>query len=574
MNQGEELIFRAERPAVDQPGPDLGETDHWKVLIVDDEEEVHQVTRLVLKDFRYAGKGLKFLSAFSALQAETLIQENPDTAVILLDVVMEENDSGLKLARYIRENLKNRFARIILRTGQPGQAPESQVIIDYDINDYRDKTEITAQRLLAVMVSALRTYRDMLTIEASRQGLEKIIEASADIFRVDSMEKFASGVLMQLVSLLGMKRDSPYVVTPSFAAISSGDDGFVIKAACGKYEPYIGRNVAELPEPDILQCMWEARRSGLGRACRNKSHVEYFESKTGSKSLIYFEEYLPLDDLEKKLVEIFFSNVSIGFDNIYLCKQAEDKASLAEAALRKAESSDKEVIHQVSQRAESLQLIASAVAHQLRNPMTIIGGYAKLLMAKPELTARYGRYFEGILTSAMRMERIVSAVNEFNSIHLGQRRNVAASGLLAQARAQARENTENLGKSVDWTEHVEPLVLSVDQGLMVKALYEVMVNAVEALAEQSGTVDLRAREAGDWIMLEVSDTGQGMSEVQQAFVLDPFYTTKPVGIGMGLTLAQRIVQEHGGRLSLQSRPGAGTTVSLLLPLTPENGHDG
>ncbi|WP_200889531.1 ATP-binding protein [Cohnella kolymensis] len=116
------------------------EEEKWKIVIVDDEHEVHHVTKMVLNDFEFDGKRLEFLSAYTEAEALRLIADNPDTAIILLDVVMDEDDSGLKIVKYIRQTLKYQSVRIILRTGQPGQAPEKLVITNYDINDYKEKT--------------------------------------------------------------------------------------------------------------------------------------------------------------------------------------------------------------------------------------------------------------------------------------------------------------------------------------------------------------------------------------------------------------------------------------------------
>jgi CheY-like chemotaxis protein len=114
------------------------------VIIIDDEPEVHAVTKLALSDFSFQDKSLEFYSAYSGEDGKRLILEHPDAAIVLLDVVMETDDAGLKVAKYIREEAHNHKVRIILRTGQPGQAPERQVILDYDINDYKSKTELTA----------------------------------------------------------------------------------------------------------------------------------------------------------------------------------------------------------------------------------------------------------------------------------------------------------------------------------------------------------------------------------------------------------------------------------------------
>ncbi len=136
-------------------------TDAWKVMIVDDDIYVHQATYLALDNFTFEGKSLKLISAFSGVEAQQLMQDNPDTAFILLDVVMETQDAGLKVVQYIREVLKNQLVRIILRTAQAGQAPETSVILNYDINDYKTKLELTQQKLITTTIVALRSYRQI-----------------------------------------------------------------------------------------------------------------------------------------------------------------------------------------------------------------------------------------------------------------------------------------------------------------------------------------------------------------------------------------------------------------------------
>jgi signal transduction histidine kinase len=150
--------------------------DVWKVMIIDDDESVHQATKLALKSFVFEGKSLSIIHGFSGAQAQELIATHPDTAFILLDVVMETNDAGLKVVRYIREELKNHLVQIVLRTGQPGDAPEESVIRDYDINDYKLKVELTRQRLITTVISALRAYRNVVELEEKTQKLTDTIE--------------------------------------------------------------------------------------------------------------------------------------------------------------------------------------------------------------------------------------------------------------------------------------------------------------------------------------------------------------------------------------------------------------
>lgn len=154
----------------------------WKILIADDEEEVHQVTEVAMIDIVFKGRPLEFLHAYSAREACDILAAQPDIAIILLDVVMETDNAGLKLVRHIREQMGNRRLRIVLRTGQPGQAPERDVVVDYDINDYKSKTELTRQKLLTCVVSALRSYDDIVALENLSRDLEhQVIERTRDL---------------------------------------------------------------------------------------------------------------------------------------------------------------------------------------------------------------------------------------------------------------------------------------------------------------------------------------------------------------------------------------------------------
>jgi serine phosphatase RsbU (regulator of sigma subunit) len=159
-DEDETLVFAGEEASAPISTP-----AGWPVMIVDDEPEIHNITMLSLAEFTFQGKPLTFLNAYSGHEARQLIEAHPDVALILLDVVMETDDAGLKLVKYIREERDNGRVRIILRTGQPGQAPEGRVIVDYDINDYKAKTELTTQKLFTTVITALRAFHHLTTIE-------------------------------------------------------------------------------------------------------------------------------------------------------------------------------------------------------------------------------------------------------------------------------------------------------------------------------------------------------------------------------------------------------------------------
>ena len=142
MSDSEDLLFSEDEYGQDDDVRKNNEVP-WNVLIVDDEPEVHSVTKLVLSGFEWEGRPLRFFNAYTAIEAREILVQEPLISVCLVDVVMETNEAGLDLVKYIREELDNNRVRLLLRTGQPGYAPEKSVIRDYDFTDYKDKTELT-----------------------------------------------------------------------------------------------------------------------------------------------------------------------------------------------------------------------------------------------------------------------------------------------------------------------------------------------------------------------------------------------------------------------------------------------
>jgi class 3 adenylate cyclase/CheY-like chemotaxis protein len=297
--------------------------DDWKLLVVDDEEEVHTVTKLALKGFEFQGRRLTFFDAYSAAQAIAILEREKDIAVILLDVVMESDDAGFRVVKHVRDVLQNNLVRIILRTGQPGRAPEKSVIVDYDINDYKAKTELTAQKLFTSTVAALRSYRDVQRIDTNRLGLERIIDASVSIFQIQSIEKFLSGMVLQISSILGLNEDSLFAMSSAFvagSAESSGDASEpVVLAGIGRYASKSNGPASAIDDST-------ARGLVLGAFETSRSVFEagrfVFAFKSKSRSFVlYLESESPrgvLDAWDQRLIELFCSNFAVAYDNLEL----------------------------------------------------------------------------------------------------------------------------------------------------------------------------------------------------------------------------------------------------------------
>lgn len=212
----------------------LGATP-WKVLVIDDDEDVHALTNLNLKQFSFSGRPLQLFHAYSAAQAREMFSNESDFAVALVDVVMETDDAGLRLVEYVRNELKNPTVRLIIRTGQPGIAPEREVIDNYDIDDYKDKTELTAQKLYTTLRSTLKAYRDIKVIDYNRQGLKRILDSTSDLYLYQplSLNIFFEGVLKQIIGLLGLGDNGLISAVNGFAITVEGQS--VIRAYNGSF---------------------------------------------------------------------------------------------------------------------------------------------------------------------------------------------------------------------------------------------------------------------------------------------------------------------------------------------------
>src|SRR5215211_4042710 len=232
-----------ERPA--EPGP------RWKIAVIDDEPAVHDGTRFALSDYRLNGQGLEILSAYSAAEGRELLRRHPDIAVVLLDVIMETDTAGLGLVEFIRKELKNETVRIILRTGQPGQAPERRVIVDYDINDYKAKTELTSDKLFTSLTAALRSYQQLERMVQTRRGLEIIIDAAGRLFDFRSMQRLAEGVLTQIASLLNVECAGILVLREEGDQVKK----FSVLAGSGCYSKLVGRRAPATLEPELRKAV-------------------------------------------------------------------------------------------------------------------------------------------------------------------------------------------------------------------------------------------------------------------------------------------------------------------------------
>ena len=292
----------------------------WKVLIVDDDRDVHEATELALRTVRILERPLHFLHAYSAAEALDILARKQDIAVILLDVVMESEDAGLKTISTIREKLNLRNVRIVLRTGQPGHAPEIDTISRYDINDYKTKSELTRNKLYITLTTAIRSYRQLVMLEHSRHGLEQIISASNQLIAEQGLQDFAEGVITQIAGLLDIEPEGLICASEDLQGIN-----YRVIAAAGHYRGLIQHRIEEIDNPHIVvalnDCLHQRKTLVLP-----DSLVLYFHGHNGHAFAAYLDSTRPLPEIDRHLLEVFCANIALGAENVQLVARLRSQA--------------------------------------------------------------------------------------------------------------------------------------------------------------------------------------------------------------------------------------------------------
>ncbi len=291
----------------------------WRVLIVDDDQGVHLSTRFAFKEFRFGGRSIEFESAYSAKEAREALPLAQPFACILLDVVMESENAGLDLVHYIRRELHDETTRIILRTGQPGHAPELKVVQDYDINDYREKSRSTSDHLHTALTAALRSYQQLMTIQENRKGLEMVIAASASLLSRQDLKVFAAGILTQIAALVHARPDGIVCVATEDGRGSAPLEVF---AAAGSYAERVHAPLdapGDRPLADAIRAVLRSRASRFG----DRTSYLYLPATKLGEIVVVVNTDEPIRELDRKLLELFGINIAIGFNNSYMYREIE-----------------------------------------------------------------------------------------------------------------------------------------------------------------------------------------------------------------------------------------------------------
>ncbi|MFV0420942.1 ATP-binding protein [Oleidesulfovibrio sp.] len=539
------LVFAADD---DIAAPQQQPEGFWDILVVDDEQEVHSVTRMVLTEVSFLHKTIRLTHAYSAASARELLTKFT-YAVVLLDVMMETDNAGLELVEFIRSVPSLAETRIVLCTGHPGQAPEERVIVDYDIDDYREKSSLTSRRLKATVFAALRSHERLcinreqrLELDRSKSRIEALIEALPS-------------------AIVGIDAKQNIILWSGGAQTLTG-----------------------IAATDALGLPCEQALQALGVSMELVRRViEQGEARSRLR------EHVTLPVAGQMVRDLFIhpvgasGGVVLRIDNVTMRDRIEG-------------------IMVQSEKMVSLGSMAAGMAHELNNPLgavlqgvdTVRRRLDSKLPANAKAAEEAGLPFDA-LARYMEARRILHFLGGIESA--GRRAADIVKNMLDFSRQSGEKELVNVhrlidlalelaGKSYNLRDSWDFRRISVNRQYDValpeipcssQEIEQVLLNLFQNAAQAMTPDAMNGREPQltittaalrDGISIEVSDNGPGIPDDISRRVFDPFFTTKPTGKGTGLGLSVSyhiVVDRHGGEFLMSPSETGGASFWLMLP---------
>lgn len=345
----------------------IQDENHWKILIIDDDNFVHIMIKEILKDFKFEDKPLIILSAHSSIKALDILNKNDDIALVLLDIFIEEENTGLKLSRYIREIIGNKATRIVLMTNKESEKLEEDAILNYDINGYEEKIQLLTNKLHTVVVAALRAYKDIMYISNNKRVMEEVVASSSNLFEKVSIQDFIKSTFCSINSLINFCREDEKCNVDGIAALRFFDDeNFKVTTAHGKYENCIGKKIIDSVSKEDFKLIKKAYRMGEPLITDNR-HISYYHSSSGVEGIVFIEAKKKVDHIDRELLDIFHKNISAAFESLCLNKEIEE--------------TQKEILYLLGE-------VTEARSEETGNHVKRVSKYSKILAEKYGLSQR------------------------------------------------------------------------------------------------------------------------------------------------------------------------------------------
>ena len=514
------------------------EEDTWKMLVVDDEEDVHIITDLALENVVFEGKRVNLVYARSAAEGRQIMAKEQDIAVVLLDVVMETRSAGLDLAKFIRQDLKNSLARIVFRTGQPGEAPERKVVVEYDIDDYKTKVELTSDKLFTLVYSCLRTYKALKNLDGYNKTLAQKVKERTEEVR----------------ALLNAPTDIIAMI---------GADGLILDAneafACRfqkRIDQLVGINTWDLLPLDTETTNF--RKARIEEVVRTGKHLRFEDELQG----IWFDNcFYPVFDMNGKVAKVAIVARDI------------TERKIMEEDLRKSKK-----------QAESANLVKARffanMHHEIRTPLNSIIGFSEILLHKIQSTAlpkEFSQFLENIHSSGKDLTFLLNDILEISRIEAEKvdivEKDFDLMNLIKDISLSYESQAHKKGLMYHWDADPRlPVYVRSDRVKLIQILNNLIGNAIKFTPAGKGVKLKVLKGVGDEIIFMVSDEGIGIPEDKKELLFKPFEqfdastTRRYGGLGLGLAIVKKLVELLDGEITLTSRENMGAVAKVILPM--------
>ncbi len=485
-------------------------------------------------------------------------------ALVLANLRLEEISSALEAIRGVDSNI-NRASAILTESLLSGRRDGREefahllATVDRKLRTcasgacHETRPSFTPRRMAAIVAHTVKR------LEANDAFLYSVVrdpqpDRSARLAEIDDLMSqtdrelwLMSGTLTGRVELLAKQTQAMSQRTMELTVLLVVAVVLLGSAVAIALGGYVSR-----PIRDLSTGVRRVTGGDWGYRVRLQEHGEIGELATSFNAMI--------DEIEMRRRELAEHNRTL-----------EERVRLRTEELRK-----KGEILARSQRLASLGMMASGVAHELNNPLTGILMKTNLMMEEVEKSSSFYRELSKIDQDALRCKRIVADLKSLSPRSELNKKPCQVPALIEHSLSLVRHELER--RNIDVVRDIQDTLPEIvcDSERVERVLVNLFMNAAEAM-EEKGRLGVRVATQGKWLKLAVDDTGAGISQENLAHIFDPFFTTKPYGTGLGLSLSHGIVDEHGGRIEIESRtrgtagPGeqSGTTLTMFLPLPEE-----
>jgi signal transduction histidine kinase/PleD family two-component response regulator len=561
------------------------ERSPWKVLIVDDEPDIHSMTHFALKNFEFAGRQLQLFQAISGQEAQNILSNEPDMAVALIDVVMETDDAGLKLVDFIRNELKYSLIRLIIRTGQPGMAPEKEVIERYDIDDYKNKTDLRAEKLYTTMRVALKSYRDLSTLDYNQRALKQILDTTPAFYRAQSFNPFFNDVLTQIISLCNLSLDHQTISLSNGLIMTLDNDQILVQAGTGRFESWQDNSEVDKITHLCSEFINKSQSNESFEPFALNALLMPLEVHDKRIGFVYLENAQYLSQVEQNFIHIMVNQCATALENLQLYLGLKEANQQTLQMLKVAETA--------RQEAEAANHVKSTflanISHEFRTPLNCILGYTQLLQDDNTLAARQKEDINIIQHSGNYLLKLVNDILELSKLETGTiklhpndfRLNSFLNEIVKMFQISAEQKGIDL---IYQTLSNLPTVIYADEKRLRQILIHLLSNAVK-FTEQGGITfqvkseklpaqDGLSNSSQFQLYFKITDTGIGISKEAMEKVFLPFeqasdWRHKSEGTGVGLPITKQLIEMMGGELHVESHLEKGSQFwfELVFPET-------